>query len=100
MKGTTNQVDGIQVYCVTPTQHDSRAGILLIHEWWGLNDGWITIGMVNKFEQTCRKSKVPHEIHIYDADYAFMNPTHKNYNPNLAKDALLKTTDFLKRVLE
>ncbi len=62
-------------------------------------DKWITLGMVNKFEHACREAKVPHEVHIYDADHAFANPAKPSYNAGLAKDAWEKTAAFLKRVM-
>lgn len=43
MKGKMTSVEGINVYTVAPDNRDSRAAVLLIHEWWGLNDitkGW------------------------------------------------------------
>lgn len=61
-------------------------------------DGWISIGMVNKFEHACREAKVPHEVHIYDADHAFANPINASYNAAATKDAGEKTAAFLKRV--
>ncbi len=59
-------------------------------------DGWITPEMANGFEQGLKAAKVSHQIHRYDADHAFANPSGQNYKSEMAADAWKKTLAFFK----
>jgi carboxymethylenebutenolidase len=58
-------------------------------------DGWITPAKVDEFDKALTSAGVKHEIHEYDADHAFANPSGGKYNGEAAKDAWKKTTTFL-----
>jgi carboxymethylenebutenolidase len=59
-------------------------------------DGWITPALVDDFEAALKATPVRHEIHRYDADHAFANPSNPNYRSEMATDAWAKTVAFLK----
>jgi carboxymethylenebutenolidase len=59
-------------------------------------DGWITPDMANGFEQGLKAAQVSHQIHRYDADHAFANPSGPNYKSEMATDAWKKTLAFFK----
>ncbi len=63
-------------------------------------DGWITPAMVTEFEGALNAAPVKHEIHHYDADHAFANPSNHAYKSDLAADAWKKTVTFLKSNLK
>jgi carboxymethylenebutenolidase len=58
-------------------------------------DGWITPAKVEEFGKALDAAGVKHEIHEYDADHAFANPSGGAYNGEAAKDAWKQTTAFL-----
>ena len=62
-------------------------------------DGWITPALVNDFETALKTTPVKHEIHRYDADHAFANPSNPKYQSEMATDAWAKTVAFLKTTL-
>jgi carboxymethylenebutenolidase len=59
-------------------------------------DGWITPEMANGFEQGLKAAQVVNQIHRYDADHAFANPSNPNYKSEMASDAWKKTLAFFK----
>ena len=59
-------------------------------------DGWITSEMVKGFETALKTTPVRHQIHRYDADHAFANPSGPNYKSEMATDAWSKTVAFFK----
>lgn len=59
-------------------------------------DGWITPALVNDFETALKATPVKHEIHRYDADHAFANPSNPNYRSEMAADAWSKTVAFFR----
>jgi len=63
-------------------------------------DGWINPEMVNGFEQGLKATPVVYQIHRYDADHAFANPSGPNYKSEMATDAWKKTLAFLKANLK
>jgi carboxymethylenebutenolidase len=63
-------------------------------------DGWITPAKVEEFDKALTQAHVKHEIHEYDADHAFANPSGGKYNGAAAKDAWKKTTAFLAKNLK
>ena len=38
MKGRSEKIRGTNVYCSIPDSRDAKGAVLLVHEWWGLND--------------------------------------------------------------
>ena len=62
-------------------------------------DGWINHAMVDPFVAELKKLGKKHEIHWYDADHAFANPTGQNYDTKDAALAWSRTLDFLKASL-
>ena len=63
-------------------------------------DGWINPEMVNGFERGLKAAPVVYQIHRYDADHAFANPSGPNYKSDMATDAWKKTLAFLKTNLK
>jgi carboxymethylenebutenolidase len=63
-------------------------------------DGWITPDMVKGFETALKATPVKHEIHHYNADHAFANPSNPNYKSEMATDAWNKTLVFFKSNLK
>jgi carboxymethylenebutenolidase len=61
----------------------------------GERDGNINHAMVDPFEAALAELRKPHEIHWYDADHAFANPTGDRYDQEDAKLAWRRTLDFL-----
>ncbi len=58
-------------------------------------DGWITPDKVAAFDAALKDAHVEHELHSYDADHAFANPSGGKHNPEAAKDAWKRTKAFL-----
>lgn len=63
-------------------------------------DQWITPEKVASFEQAMQKAGKTLELHNYDANHAFANPSAPSFNNAAAQDAWEKTLDFLKRNLK
>jgi carboxymethylenebutenolidase len=63
-------------------------------------DGWITPALVKDFETALKATPVKHEIHHYDADHAFANPSNPNYKSEMATDAWNKTVAFFQANLK
>ena len=61
----------------------------------GKQDGWITPAKVEAFDKELTDAGVKHEIHSFDADHAFANPSGGKYNGPAAKEAWELTTRFL-----
>jgi len=59
------------------------------------NDKGIPPAEVNKFEAALKQAKVPAEIHRYDADHAFANPSNPKYDEKSAGDAWRHVLAFL-----
>lgn len=62
-------------------------------------DQWITPDKVKVFEETMKKAGKQLEVHMYDADHAFANPSGGRYDSTAAKDAWEKTKAFLAKNL-
>jgi carboxymethylenebutenolidase len=61
----------------------------------GNKDEGITPADVNKFEAALKQAGVKAEIHRYDADHAFANPSNPKYDQKNAADAWTKVEAFL-----
>lgn len=62
-------------------------------------DTSITPEKVKAFEQAMKQADKPVEIHMYDANHAFANPSGKAFNSEAAKDAWEVTKAFLDKHL-
>lgn len=63
-------------------------------------DRGISVESVGGFEQSLKRLRKNHEIHVYPgAGHAFANPTGNNYKPEFAEDAWQKTLIFLQQNL-
>lgn len=62
-------------------------------------DQWINPAMVQGFEAEMKKAGKVLELHTYDANHAFANPTGDNYDAADARQAWDHTAAFLKLVL-
>lgn len=60
------------------------------------NDGWITPEVATKFENLAKATGEDIEIHQFDADHAFANPSNPNYDAEAAKHANALALDFLR----
>ena len=62
-------------------------------------DQWINPAMVDGFEAAMKQAGKVLEVHRYDANHAFANPTGQNYDAEDARKAWDQTMAFLKLVL-
>lgn len=62
-------------------------------------DNWCTADKADALEQRMKAGNVDCEVHRYDADHAFMNPTGPGYSPDVAAVAWQRTVDFIDRRL-
>jgi carboxymethylenebutenolidase len=58
-------------------------------------DNWCTPEKVDALEQRLSAGNVDRELHRYDADHAFMNPTGTGYDPATADSAWRRTVNFI-----
>lgn len=65
----------------------------------GEKDGHIDHAMVDPFEQALKSIDHPHQIHWYDANHAFANPTGNRYDAGDAKTAWDRTLAFFEENL-
>jgi carboxymethylenebutenolidase len=63
-------------------------------------DGWINHAMVDPFVARMQKLGKPIEVHWYNANHAFANPTGQNYHQKDAALAWSRTLQFLKANLQ
>jgi carboxymethylenebutenolidase len=59
-------------------------------------DPWINHATVDPFVATMKEAKKPVQVHWYDADHAFANPTGDHYDSEDANQAWRRTLDFLR----
>ena len=62
-------------------------------------DHFITRPMVEGFERALTAAGRPHEIHWYEADHAFANPTGPDFAAAEAQRAWQRTLDFFRRTI-
>jgi len=60
------------------------------------NDGWITPEVVTNFENLAKATGKDIEIHQFDADHAFANPSNPNFDAEAAQHADALSLDFLR----
>jgi carboxymethylenebutenolidase len=64
------------------------------------HDEWVTVGKAEAVKKALDASGTPMELHVYDAQHAFMNDTRPGiYSPENAKLAWDRTVAFLKKHL-
>ncbi len=59
-------------------------------------DQWITPQVYNQFEADMKEVDKTLEMHIFDADHAFANPSSPRYNEAAAQEAYEKVHEFIK----
>jgi len=59
-------------------------------------DGWITPEVASNFEKLAKSAGKDIEIHQFDADHAFANPSNPNYVESAAQEANKLAVNFLK----
>jgi len=85
---------------VTDDEEKLRPINVPILGFFGDADRGISIESVRGFEQSLKRLRMSHEIHVYPgAGHAFANPTGNNYKPEFAEDAWQKTLSFLQQNL-
>jgi carboxymethylenebutenolidase len=60
-------------------------------------DDWCTPEKVEALERRLIAGHVPYELHRYDADHAFMNPTGRGYSETMSARAWQRTVEFIER---
>ncbi|MBK7427271.1 MAG: dienelactone hydrolase family protein [Saprospiraceae bacterium] len=60
-------------------------------------DKWITPQIVSEFEAALKAKGKQVEIHQYDADHAFANPSNPKHDVTITEDAFNKTITFLQK---
>lgn len=61
------------------------------------NDAWATVEIAEQIQQTLAERGQPMDLHVYDADHAFMNEQRPEvYSPGDARVAWDRTMDFLR----
>lgn len=64
-------------------------------------DGWITLDQVEKFRAALSEAgRKDAEIHVYDADHAFANPSQTRFHEESARQAWTRTVEFLEKRLQ
>ena len=63
-------------------------------------DNWITDEVIGKFEALCKATGKNFEVHWFDADHAFANPSSPRYNEAAAQEANGLALAFLREKLE
>jgi carboxymethylenebutenolidase len=63
----------------------------------GKKDAFINTGVVKKFEELAAATGKKVEIHSYDADHAFANPSNPKFDAVAAKEANGLALAFLKK---
>lgn len=74
-----------------------KAKVIAIY---GTKDHSIPPERVAAFDKALTDAKVEHEVHRYDADHAFANPSNPRYQSEAAADAWAKVKAFLARHLK
>lgn len=65
----------------------------------GTRDKYINAEMVGAFEAAMKEAGKPYQVHWYEADHAFANPTGNNFQKAEAQLAWSRSLDFLKKNL-
>ena len=93
-----DDLDGAIIYYGQVTSDEARLRPLNVPilGFFGAEDKGISVESVKAFEQSLKRLRKDHELHIYPgAGHAFANPTGNNYMPEFADDAWQKTLAFL-----
>lgn len=60
-------------------------------------DGWINQDVVGNFEKQMKELKKPLELHWFDADHAFANPSNPKFDSKSAAEARKLSLEFIKK---
>ncbi|MDP2388067.1 MAG: dienelactone hydrolase family protein [Bacteroidota bacterium] len=63
---------------------------------WPEQDQWINKDVVEKFTTNMKAAKKDLDVHKYNADHAFANPSNPKFNKEFADDAFKKAMEFIK----
>ncbi len=63
-------------------------------------DKWITVEQANEFEKNMKAAGKKVEVHFYDADHAFANPSNPQYDKTATADAYKISLAYLKSHLK
>jgi carboxymethylenebutenolidase len=97
-----NDLDAAVIYYgqVTDDEEKLRPISAPILGFFGDADRGISVESVDGFQESLKRLRKSHEIHVYPgAGHAFANPTGNNYKPEFAEDAWQKTLGFLEQNL-
>jgi len=93
------ELDGaIMYYGQLETDPAKLGKIKRVLGFFGNRDKGIPPATVDKFEAALKQAKVPAEIHRYDAEHAFANPSNPKYDEASAADAWSHVLAFLDTV--
>jgi carboxymethylenebutenolidase len=97
-----NQAEACIMYYGMPEKDLSKlkklyAPVLFI---WPEQDKWINKDVVDEFQKNMRKAGKDYEIHSYDADHAFANPSNPKYSKAFADDAFIHAMKLIKKELD
>lgn len=81
----------------SPEELKAIKGPVLGH--FATQDEWINPDMVAGFEQAMEQAGKDLEVHQYDANHAFANPTGDNYDAEDARLAWDRTVEFLRKTI-
>ncbi len=89
-------VDATVVYYGNVTKQSTELGSLKgpVMGHFATKDGWINSDMVSGFETAMESAGKSSELHWYEADHAFANPTSARYDADDAATAWDRTTSF------
>lgn len=97
-----NPLDACVIYygrCDLPAEQLSKLKAPVLGHF-ATRDAFITKDVVQRFEANMRQAGKPLELHWYDADHAFANPTGNNYDKDDAQLAWTRTMAFLGKTLK
>lgn len=97
-----NQAAGCVMFYGFPEQDAKRIASIQTDVFyvWGSRDKFIKKGMVDEFGEKIKTTKHNFDLHIYDADHAFANPSNPKYNAVAATEAETLALKFLKTKME
>lgn len=94
-----NQAIGCIMFYGMPEENVSRLKALHcdVIGFFGKKDEWINEDVVKKFQDNMKEAGKNVEIHEYDAEHAFANPSNPHYDKEATADAYSKTIEFIKK---
>lgn len=94
-----NQTIGCVMYYGMPEEDIARLKLLNsdVLGIFAAEESWISPEVVAKFEENMGKANKQVEVHSYEADHAFANPSSPRYKEKPAQDAYRVTLDYLNK---